>query len=242
MSGELFSNCQYIANLLSKEHVIKDTSPLTKINYTNSGSIHIDKLVFDIVNEEIFRNARPSIKTLRIILNIDYQENPDYNSSGLNGQIPFDSYGFSLSFSGMTDSSESQMAMHLDMEKSSSPNVLHPMFHLTFGGEKLKNIELGDMLCLPAPRIAFPPMDIILGIDFVLSNFLERKKYEDKIIINPHYSTPLRKAQEKYWKPYYVSIAHHWCGNKCIEYQKIPQNIITSYIPTLVNDKLCYTK
>lgn len=234
MSGELLSNCHYIARLLNKEKIVSDTTPLNQIKDSN-GLIQLTGLEFNIQNKEVFRNARPAIKNLRIILDINYVENPHYNYSDMNGQIPFDSYDFSLLFIGINDDKVSRMSIHLDMEKSSMPNVLHPMFHMTYGGERIKDMELGEMLLLSSPRISFPPMDIILGIDFVLSNFLEKESYKNKIINEPQYRTPLRNAQEKYWMPYYVPIANNWCRNKCNTLKKIPSNIIVSYVPTLVS-------
>ena len=41
-------------------------------------------------------------------------------------------------------------------------------------------------------------------------------------------------AQEKYWKPYILSLAHHWCGNSC---QKIQLTNIKAkhFHPTLID-------
>ena len=33
-------------------------------------------------------------------------------------------------------------------------------------------INLGDLMILDSPRISYHPMDLILGVDFLLSNFL----------------------------------------------------------------------
>ena len=93
-------------------------------------------------------------------------------------------------------------------------------------------MNLGNVLLLPTPRISHPPMDIVLGIDFVLSNFVKAEIYK-KIQSNSQYKAAVRKAQEKLWKPYMLSLAHHWCKNTC---SNVNLNTITAtnFHPTLV--------
>ena len=104
---------------------------------------------------------------------------------------------------------------------------------MTWGGDVLKNLNLGDVLLLPTPRISYPPMDIVLGIDFVLSNFVKVDLYR-QIQNDSQYKAAVKNAQEKYWKPYMLSLAHHWCNNNCLQMQF---NTIKAenYHPTLVN-------
>ena len=64
-------------------------------------------------------------------------------------------------------------------------------------------------LLLIAPRIPFPPMDYFLGIDFVISNFLNKKEYQ-KLQSEPNYKRLIKKSQEKMWKPYYSILANNW--------------------------------
>ena len=47
------------------------------------------------------------------------------------------------------------------------------------------------------------------------------------------YKAAVKKAQEKYWKPYILSLAHHWCGNNC---QKVQLTNIKAkdFHPTLI--------
>ncbi len=67
-------------------------------------------------------------------------------------------------------------AWHLDRhvgETEEPVNSLHPLYHFHFGGHQLKelNDDVGRLLILDSPRLPHYPMDIFLGIDFVLSHF-----------------------------------------------------------------------
>lgn len=66
----------------------------------------------------------------------------------------------------------------MDYDINNNQEYIHPHFHLTWGGDTMKGLGLGDVLLLPTPRISYPPLDIILGIDFVLSNFVKADIYK----------------------------------------------------------------
>lgn len=103
----------------------------------------------------------------------------------------------------------------------------HPMYHFTFGGNKMeeKGDIFGDCLILPSPRISYPPMDAALGIDFVLQNFLHRDRIAE-IVADPDYRAIVYRAQQRVMKPYFLSLASYW-NNEVFdgiqEYYLIPQ-------------------
>lgn len=149
-------------------------------------------------------------------------------------------YNFVLIFSGYDeDYTEYQCSWHLDYEKNAKddecdePKVFHPLFHLTYGGKKMRDIyghlegrysDVKDSskykednisfipLLLIAPRIPFPPMDVYLGIDFIICNFMNKRDYQ-KLQSEPNYKRVIKKSQERLWKPYYLSMANYWEQN-----------------------------
>jgi len=99
---------------------------------------------------------------------------------------------------------------HLFKEGDNDPEDCHPIYHLQFGGRKLdkKYRDFGNALILDAPRIVHYPMDIILGVDFVLSNFFSsawRTLRQDGEYVNL-----VRDYQSYFWKSYAHSNASHW--------------------------------
>lgn len=103
---------------------------------------------------------------------------------------------------------------HLDkhIPGTGTPTYVHPEYHLTFGGNRLeeKGVDnFGSTLILPAPRIAYPPMDAILGIDFILQNYYPLSTIAN-LINDSKYKEIIGNAQDRLWKPYYLSLSAAW--------------------------------
>lgn len=114
---------------------------------------------------------------------------------------------------------------HLDQhEKDENDGVstyLHPQSHFTFGGYVMEeaNTEYGNAIIMRNPRLMHPPMDLILGIDFIFNQFLPREKLpilEDKV-----YIALMRQVKQILWKPYLLALANNFCDNWNIETQDL---------------------
>lgn len=90
------------------------------------------------------------------------------------------------------------------------PEDAHPLYHFQYGGKNLAPLDgnHGGILILPSPRIGHPPMDVVLAVDFVLSNFagLQWKGLRE----NTDYSKRLSEAQNRYLRPYVESMMSWW--------------------------------
>jgi len=130
--------------------------------------------------------------------------------NAIDGRDPFSSYGLNIVIFGLSESSENMLvnAMHLDRHDGTKSNSVHPYYHFQFGGNELKkNVqEYGQVLILDSPRIMYHPMDFILTIDFIVSNFLpetwERLKKESM------YISVLKKVQKLFVEPYFRSFVN----------------------------------
>lgn len=76
-------------------------------------------------------------------------------------------------------------------------------------------------------------MDVILGIDFILRNFYVNNLIEG-ILDDPRYKRAVKRSQVRLWKPYMLSVAHHWCGFKCNEYQSNVEEMTQGIMPYLI--------
>jgi len=99
---------------------------------------------------------------------------------------------------------------HIEKSGDNSPEYVHPIYHFQFGGRKLdkKFKDFGSFLILDSPRIVHYPMDIVLSVDFVLSNFFP-SQWKD-LRKDGEYVNILREYQELFWKPYAHSKALNW--------------------------------
>lgn len=207
--SNVYTEIQNIANLLVKKRICKDVSPLIKINGArNQDFIQVDKLLFNI--KPAPRNTRPIVEYLEILLNVTVPI-VSFDNTNLN----LNRYFFSIDISAYNKNGEKvKSSWHLDYDDSKDVEYVHPFFHLTFGGKMMENIEIGNLLLLPTPRFAYPPMDVILGIDFILSNFLKKDIYNE-FTSDSQYRSAVKNAQFKFWRPYMLSLAHFWCKNQC---------------------------
>ena len=198
---------QNIARILRNKNLCLDTSPLTSHLYDKR--IHrVESLNFRI--SDVPRNTIPKLVMLNVLLDVMLEDG--------NSDIPISKYYFRMTVEGMDENSRiKKSSWHLDYDNSDNQEYAHPCFHLTWGGGMIKDLDLGDVLFLPTPRISYPPMDIVLGIDFVLSNFIKSDVYK-QIQSDSQYKAAVKNAQEKYWRPYMVSLAHHWCNNHCSQF------------------------
>lgn len=101
-------------------------------------------------------------------------------------------------------------AWHLDTHEYTNDNDhgVHPRFHFHIGGHGLKEIDncIRGVLIPDAPRLPCAPLDAILAIDFVLSHYCGRKWNEFKDIL-PDYGRLRRGPIQRYWLPYFRTIA-----------------------------------
>lgn len=103
---------------------------------------------------------------------------------------------------------------HLDRHHESQiSDKIHPVYHLQYNlnPKKEKNFDYGTTLHLDSPRFLHYPMDLILGLTYIIANFNPisyLKLIEDREIIKI-----LKKYQEKIWKPYSFSISNQWRNN-----------------------------
>jgi hypothetical protein len=105
---------------------------------------------------------------------------------------------------------------HIDRHRGDcdTPRAAHPRYHMSFGGRALEGHfnALGrqpfGVVFLDAPRIACPPMDLILAVDFVLSHFCGAI-WRD-LRAKAQYQACIRDSQRRLWRPYASALAKYW--------------------------------
>ena len=112
---------------------------------------------------------------------------------------------------------ELKSAWHLDRHKidpaNNGPYItddIHPFYHFQFGGKNMKNIydKLGKTFLVDSPRLMHPPMDGILAIDFILSNYAG--KVWKNLREDGQYANLVDTRLKELWEPYFSSISNSW--------------------------------
>ena len=109
-------------------------------------------------------------------------------------------------------------AWHFDRHRTTGNAVpmpsdyAHPLYHLEHGGFELSNLgqKLGDYMLVTGPRVGLPPMDAILAVDFIASNY--SAKHWAELRNDPQYERLIRSAHSRFWAPYYGEVSLHLTG------------------------------
>lgn len=235
MLGANVSQIKQLADFLKQQKICKDISPIDNaIANRRSGRFLVEKLKLNFIDEDknntnLPRNTSPELVNWDIILDVSIPfVTTSEESLDLNG------YFFRFTIEGLNEKGEYYAdSWHLDFDNSDSAEYVHPWFHLTHGGDAIRDLEHGQLLSIIAPRIAYPPMDFVLGIDFLLSNFIKKEVYL-QIQAEGIYKRTVAAAQEWLLKPYIMSIAHNWCNFNCGDFANLPTNG-KCYLPNLQN-------
>jgi len=220
--AKIASSLDNFARLLDKEKFVRDLSPLYKAaemcrNNTPAKGIwgyDVENLIFRGLGEiKVFQNEfDTSNATLTFSMTIKGKCEPSEDEDpliALGMQVILD--GFYIS----DDIKPAFSAWHLDRHNSENTSAfLHPLYHLSFGGMHLESqLDKRDtpVILADAPRIIHLPMDAILGIDYVLTNFWQTSLLGFRK--EGAYINLLAESQRNLWKPYFDTLHGFWQAN-----------------------------
>lgn len=216
------SDLTALAEILEKEGI--DTSQF----YTISGQLKQPPLKYKsatpfkiyIKDDDKFPKKlshKNSAKNLELLFDLDIECD---SARFLSKEDPFIKYSFNIVIKGKNKNNANSKliyAIHFDKhnlkeeKEGNTPNQAHPAYHFQFGGNRLEDeekLDSGRALFLDAPRIMHHPMELILGIDFILSNFFPT--IWNKIKPLPAYKKILKKYQKDFILPYFKSVVEHF--------------------------------
>ena len=250
--GTIVSALNFLSKELKKAKLCNDTKPIDNaVNDLNSRKdkagywgYNLQKLIFSNISTP--RGTMPNnVSSIQIVLNVEIHEQVLKDGEILNPVVidkrrGFEkNYNFSIEISGFSEQKKVLSHWHLDFDSNADNEYMHPDFHLTFGGNAMKsegeneNLVFGKVLIVPSPRLPHPPMDAILGIDFIIKNFVQ-KDIANNIISDSQYRKAVESSQRRLWRPYILAVASHWCKfNGCN--LKADMMLSKKYYPALEN-------
>ncbi|WGF91536.1 hypothetical protein [Aequorivita marisscotiae] len=155
------------------------------------------------------------LKDVELSFSVAVRGNTDYLNTF---NDPFESLNFDIIITGKHKEREMITSYHLDrhiFEDGDNPSKeSHPCYHFQFGGKKMidehgKAVDCGSLMFLEPPRISYHPMDLILGIDFLLSNFFPHN-WTNLTNNYDEYNNLVEKHQRLFLKPFALSFASYW--------------------------------
>lgn len=126
---------------------------------------------------------------------------------------PFLKMNFRAMVRGTDTSGTYSFGFHIDKhEEERLTEEIHPIYHLQYSPKTDDELsKLGNVLYMDAPRMMHAPVDIILGIDLILSNFAPN--IWNKMRDEAEYHSIFKLYQESFWRPYIHTLASNWDFN-----------------------------
>ena len=184
------------------------------IDYSNSWGYELRNVILNVPQKDKAKGIFPadavvntitfSAKVVGNYLNGDYAEDPF-------AHVELNIIALGKSKNGDDMKACWHFDRHLQSKKDKiKPIDSHPIYHFQFAGKNLvlPNNNYGEHLVLDTPRIMHLPLEAMLGLDFVLSNFLG----EQRNILSAYkpYADCLKEVQKHFWRPYVHSLAKKW--------------------------------
>jgi hypothetical protein len=183
-----------------------------KIPLLKGGIVNPDVWGYDIEDFEIpletLKHVKPSTITKgSVFLNLKIRANvnawDDMND-------PFLELNFKVDVKGVGEKVY-HFGFHIDRHDLTATSAEpHPVYHIQYNINPTNSAEFdyGSIMYIDTPRLLHFPLDFILGVGFLTSNFFPTAfsilaEERGFVKLNNHY-------QEKIWKPYYHTLANHW--------------------------------
>lgn len=243
----LGENICKLATIISDAGICNDTGPLNhagnqciKNAQDSTWNYKFSYLEFNISSQPGCIPTETDQLKLRFSIDIKGiipDENPEIIMNPLE-QLRFDLELLGQGFDEKEDVVDLHASWHLDKhirkKDDGSPKYSHPEYHLAFGGDKMEaNPHIyGASLILPSPRLSYPPMDAVLGINFILQNYFHKKDIAG-ILSNPDYRAIIYYSQKLLMKPYITSLMSFWTGGN-LQYGEFIDPF--SIFPLLINE------
>lgn len=174
---------------------------------TNPNVWGYDIVDFEIPLDTLKHVQPPSVTKGKVRLNLIVRA--DVNSWG-NMIDPFLELNFKVDIKGIGNRVY-HFGFHIDRHDLTLPQAEpHPVYHIQYKSNpsNSKSFDYGETMFIDTPRLLHFPLDFILGIGFLTSNFFPTAF--DCLCDEREFVKLSNQYQEKIWKPYYHTIANHW--------------------------------
>ena len=209
-----------LAEILIRNGVCSDPSPLYKASSAcrartdDRWGYSVERLLFRIPEQDLKHRIPDKVYDVNLAFSTSIT---GHCNEGGEIRDPLHTLEFNIVINGKHNyggkTNTVMCSWHLDRDVrpgAGTHTFIHPCYHFQHGGRHTWNSRLnfGASLILESPRYAHPPMDEILGIDFVLTNYIKSSNlsFRDR----RDYKKLLKNAQERMWRPYIQALVFAW--------------------------------
>lgn len=113
---------------------------------------------------------------------------------------------------------------HIMDRKEGDGDNLHPIYHMTYGGHYMESKQedgldvFGKSLIIRAPRLMHPPLELILGLDFVFRHYISRASLP--LLDHKPYIKLIEDMKRDIWFPFALALTKNYCTNIEVDNQR----------------------
>lgn len=164
------------------------------------------------VEKTALKHIRPTgFSAVEVIVDLDIES--DINEwANLND--PFTNLSFRSLLKGTNTQTQKihYLSFHIDRHNGATTAELHPLYHLQYlqnaKSKPKDDFDHGESLQLDIPRMMHFPMELILGVSFLMSNYAPLTYA--KLIQDRQYIKLCKEYQDRVWRPYINSLENFW--------------------------------
>ncbi|MEQ9196774.1 MAG: hypothetical protein RIE84_08480 [Parvibaculum sp.] len=173
---------------------------------TSTWEYKVSGLLFEVPKP---KNTLPSFIPNQLDISLDVNAAGEFDCQF---HDPFTSLAVNIRVAAKANNREHIEAWHLDRHEDGGnpPECAHPLYHIQRGGRVMKHIQndVGLTMIVDPPRLAHPPIEVILGIDYVLSQYAG--KFWQALRTKPEYLRLVGDLQKRLWQGYTATCAVHF--------------------------------
>lgn len=189
---------------------LRNGSPLLKDGTTNANhwGYEIEDLIIPVDTTNHLKPKTVDNRKVELILNMKLVA--DYSLWNTMND-PLVDLNFQVIIRGLGGSGSHFFCFHIDRhDLSKTTNEPHPTYHLQYSNNPFKDTDFdyGSTFTLDTPRIIHYPVDFILGIGFLTSNFFPMAF--DEIMNDGYFPGLYKRYQEAFLRPFFHSLSSYW--------------------------------
>ena len=200
---------------------IDQISLIGKTIEEDKNSFSYEFSVFEIVIPKKFKPSHTmpeGVKNITISLSVDDTISiRRFNSQRVEDPfLKLDNFNITLNYND-THYSSWHLDRHIMDRNEGDGDNLHPLYHMTYGGHYMESKQVegedvyGKSLIVRAPRLMHPPLELILGLDFIFRHYIPRKSLP--LLDHPSYIRIVELVKKDIWFPFALALTKNYCEN-----------------------------
>lgn len=193
----------------------------------NSVKINNDNLEYQVHNLVIPFDNNKHIQPSELYAQLRFDMSVEIDiAKRKQGEDAYSKYSLALTIFGNKDGKEHSFCWHVDRDAGEKSEEIHPLYHMQYSNGhtylhpngETQEFDWGNSIYLDVPRITHYPMDLFIGLSFIVTNFY-KKSTTEKLFADRQFAYRLNESSNRILKPYFCALANKWGDTSIVNLQ-----------------------